>query len=67
MDIKECENLDHFVDIIYEAKQSHCNIYINGKKQDKRKSLIEDIDDVFENNIPIKFQFIDNELKIFIA
>ena len=53
--VKKCYSLDSFIELIDEIKCSKKAIFYNGKKQDKRKNLTADFDDIFDNNIPVRY------------
>lgn len=53
-------DIEHFIDLFDEFKQSRMNIIINNIKIDKRKNIIEDMNDVFDNNIIVSYYY-DNK------
>lgn len=55
------------VNVLEEAKYSVKEIFITGKKHDKRKTNFEDFDDVFDNNVSVKYFFSKNRLEVWIG
>lgn len=60
--IRECKSYEDFVDLFDEAKQGCKAIFFNGKKFDKRKGLPDTIEDVFDNNVSVKYLFHNKSL-----
>ena len=65
--VRHCNDFDDFTDLMDEAKNSVKEIFFNGKKHDKRKTNFDDIEDVFDNKIPVKYFFDKRRLDIWIG
>lgn len=65
--MKEIKTIEQYDELIEEAKQAGVDIIVNGKKMDKRKNLVENMDDVFDNNVAVRFCFFKNRLNISIG
>jgi hypothetical protein len=65
--VRPCNGFEEFTDLMDEAKYSVKEIFLNGKKHDKRKSNFEDFEDIFDNNIPVKYFFSKNRLDVWIG
>lgn len=63
---KICKSFEEFTEIIDEAKSSGLIIFINGIKITKRKNLIEDFEDIFDNNFMVEYHFLKDVLEIFV-
>ena len=55
--LKISNSFEDFMSLIDEAKLSCKEIHFNGKKMDKRRSLIGDFEDIFDNNVKVKYLF----------
>lgn len=51
--MREIENIDQYAELIDEAKQARVDIIVNGKKTDRRRNLVEDMEDVFDNRVRV--------------
>jgi hypothetical protein len=65
--LRVCDNFDDFTDLMDEAKYSVNEIFFNGRKHDKRKTNFEDFEDIFDNNIPVKYFFSRNRLDVWVG
>lgn len=55
--VKEYNSIEDFATLIDKAKMGCVAIYYNGKKMDKRMNIVVDLEDVFDNNVPVKYLF----------
>lgn len=65
--IRTCESLEDFENLIFAAKEERMSIFFNDKKMDKRKKLIEDFDDIFDNHVSVQYVIVKGELHIYIG
>lgn len=65
--VRYCNDFDNFIDLMGEAKYAVKEIFFNGKKHDKRKTNFEEFEDIFDNNIPIKYIFNKKRLDVWIG
>lgn len=65
--VKQCKSFDDFIDLMDDAKCCVNDIFINGKKQSKRKSNFDDIEDIFDSNVPVTYTYGNDTLNVFIG
>lgn len=65
--VRHCNNFDDFIDLMNESKYAVKEIFFNGRKQDKRKTNFDDVVDIFDNKVPVKYFFNKNRLNVWIG
>ena len=65
--IKQCNSFEEFCELIEDVKQLHMKIFYNGLIQDKRQELTTDFDDIFDNNVLVRYTLTKDELNVWIG
>jgi CRISPR/Cas system CSM-associated protein Csm2 small subunit len=65
--VRQCNDFEKFTELMDQSKYSVKEIFFNGKKHDKRKTNFEDFEDIFDNDVSVKYFYSKNRLDVWVG